>query len=108
MGLAPPTLRLWRDKAVAAGTLILPPTAPPPVPEKQDFAVIWAAKESMVLDLIEAKAPEASFRDLSIFAGIAADKHLDYSQGRKGATVNVDASTTINADALIAAAIRLG
>lgn len=85
VGVSRPTLRKWRDAALAVSAdLPLKRTDP-------DFASIWAGKELKVLDLIGKKAPDATFRDLSIFAGIAADKHLDYRDGRKGTNVNVDA-----------------
>ena len=85
VGVSRPTLRKWRDAALAVSAdLPLKRTDP-------DFASILAGKELKVLDLIGKKAPDATFRDLSIFAGIAADKHLDYRDGRKGTNVNVDA-----------------
>ena len=42
--------------------------------EKTDYLKAWADSEGMTLKLIAEKAPEARFRDLSIYAGIAADK----------------------------------
>ena len=84
-----PTLLNWRNQALKAE-----PLRPLNAPEQKerDFAALWADKEAKVLDLIGEKAASASFRDLSIFAGIAADKHMDYSIGRKGVAVNIDQS----------------
>lgn len=91
LALHPNTLRDWRNAALAVEpSRPLSLSVPVPVPVKRDFAELWAKKEELVLDLIEQKAPEASFRDLSIFSGIAADKHLDYSLGRKGTAINID------------------
>mgnify|MGYP001597406273 CR=1 FL=1 len=53
--------------------------------ETKDYGALWAAKEHLALERLGELIPTASFRDLSIFAGIAADKHMDYSMGRKGA-----------------------
>ena len=104
LGIPAPTLLSWRDQAIAGGATGLNA----PVRVNRDFTELWAQKEAMVLELIGDKAPNASFRDLSIFAGIAADKHLNYRDGRPGATLNVDArsQTLIGSDALIAAILR--
>ncbi len=91
VGVAPFTLRGWRDR-------VLEVTPELPLKTKdRDFAELWAAKEEMILEIVGQKAHSASFRDLSIFAGIAADKHLDYSQGRKGEKASVELNgATIN------------
>lgn len=74
------TLAFWVKKAGVATLAV----------KTYDYAELWAAKERKALERLGELIPNASFRDLSIFAGIAADKHLDYSEGRKGATVNID------------------
>ena len=98
LGIPPATLVNWRDGVRAAV-----PVNPNAEKQPHDFAQVWADTETEILALLREKAPVASFRDLSIFAGIAADKHLDYSQGRKGSqqTVNIDNRTQLQADGVI-------
>lgn len=105
LGIPRATLTFWRDKALAVD----PERAlSPVVTEERDFAAVWAEAQGEVLALLREKAPTASFRDLSIFAGIAADKHLDYSVGRKGSQVTVDNRTqnVIASDSLIASILE--
>lgn len=54
-----------------------------------DYGALWAGAELKVVRRVEELIPVASFRDLSIFAGIAADKHLEYTQGRKGGDLHL-------------------
>lgn len=83
VGVPATTLVVWRDRALAAKSGASDR-------QERDFGLLWAEAEAKVLELIAQKAPAASFRDLSIFAGIAADKHLDYTIGRRGAAgINV-------------------
>lgn len=98
LGIPHATLRLWRDQMFAEnpGTVA---TLSPPVPEIVDFAGRWAevmqAAQKRLLELI----PQSeSVREVAIAAGIAADKHLDYRDGRKGAAVSVinDNRRTVN------------
>lgn len=93
LGISRPTLIEWRDRSGL--------TLPTPEKTPHDFASLWAEKQQKVLELIDAKSDTASFRDLSIFAGIAADKHQDYRDGRKGAQVNIDNRTQVQADSVI-------
>ena len=86
LALAPSTLRDWRDKAVRGGE---------PVPEKKDYAVLWAEALETAHRYLMEKAPEAAFRDLVVWAGVAADKHLDYSQGRKGGGPLINSEKTV-------------
>lgn len=74
MGIAPASVRNIR---LAKGGLI--PHLPP---EKRDFGELFAVALQKTLTQIIEKIPGAKFKELAIWAGIAADKHLDYSQGR--------------------------
>ncbi len=62
-----------------------------------DYASLWAEGQRAFLSEAVKKAKEGKtqLRDLVIAAGIAADKHLDYSEGRKGSGVNVNANQAI-------------
>ena len=82
LGLPPSSLRRWRNKAVGSGEMS--PDVVPAAPEKKDYAALWAEAQETAHHYLMEKAPEAAFRDLVVWAGVAADKHLDYSQGRKG------------------------
>ena len=77
------TLKAWRDGAISADAERARNT-PRAENAQHDFSEVWAERQVQVLKIIAEKADEASFRDLSIFAGIAADKHLDYTAGRRG------------------------
>lgn len=89
IGVPPPTLRMWRDGMLAAGTTMhLSPAAP----EKTDFAALWAKVQVVATTRLLELLPRAdTIRDVATAGGIAADKHLDYTQGRKGSQVTVDA-----------------
>ncbi len=87
LGLAKSTVS---EHVKAAG---LVPEDSRPSPRKIDWAKAWGKRESKTLEIIDRKADDASFRDLSIFAGIAADKRYreEHPESVKGTTVNVDA-----------------
>ena len=116
VGVTRVTLRKWRDGALAAEPdYPLVATGLSTVStEKRDYAGMWGqvqvvaaeAAMAMVPKLTEATAE--NLRALTTLGGVASDKHLDHSLGRKGAMVNVDASTNIHADQLIAAIIQRG
>lgn len=84
VGVPHPTMSYW------VKTLDAKKPVQHTAPIQHDFVAIWAESMVKTLEVIDAKRPQASFRDLSIFAGIAADKHLDYRDGRRGTEINVD------------------
>ena len=92
LGLAPSTVS---EHLKAAGL------APRGVsPRKINWTAAWGRRELKTLELIDKKAPEASFRDLSIFSGIAADKryreeHPESVRGGEGAQVIVPVQVVI-------------
>lgn len=114
LGMPHATLRLWRDRALSTN-----PDRPlsPAVPIVRDFATLWADAQSLAISkalAIAEKLTEATPENLTALtklAAVAADKHLDYTHGRKGGTqLNVDARQQNvfipTADDLIAAVLR--
>lgn len=87
-GIPVPTLRTWRLKTEAGFN---PENGP-------DYAALWGKVQAKSIEraLVKADAPETSYRDLMVGAGIAADKHLNYRDGRQGA-----ANLTVNNNTLI-------
>lgn len=106
-GIPRATLIRWRDGVSAAlDTMADTPDTPAALPEvvalvrqppqPRDFATLWAEAQYDVLAAAVAVARQLTeptaenLTALTKFAGMAADKHLDYSQGRKGAgSVNI-------------------
>ena len=111
-GVPKPTLLSWRDKALAAGsTMHL--TATDPV--KTDYGEIWGEAAALGGRLIyenfqryvDRPLTPSDLKNVAITAGIASDHHLDYTQGRKGTQVNVDARTqTVNVEGLTTEELR--
>ena len=89
IGIPHATLRLWRDTVAAAV-----PDGVPTVPENRpsvlaqtphDFAGMWAEVQELAAARMRELIPEEKdLRAVAIAAGIAADKHLDYTAGRRG------------------------
>ena len=88
LNIPPSSVRSIRDRAGLAN----------PAPKRQDFEAIWASAETQAIQRGVELLPESGLRDVAYFAGIAADKHLDYSQGRKGMAVTVDQSQHLHID----------
>lgn len=86
-----PTIIAWRDQALAAEPALTPSLTPADT-EKTDWGAVMSEALAEAVRYLRAQLPEMKGRDLAITTGILADKHLDYTQGRKGATVNVSAS----------------
>ena len=51
---------------------------------EQTLAERWEAVQRRAMARMEETLPKARLRDASVAAGIAADKHQDYTVGRKG------------------------
>lgn len=78
------TITMWRDKA----ELTLPVT------KLRDYVELWGqAQDIAVARLVELLPVSDDLKAVAYAAGIAADKHLNYRDGRAGSgpTVNVDA-----------------
>lgn len=88
LGIPRTTLLSWRD-----GVSRVPDTEKPSV--SHDFAAMWGEVQELATKRMRELIPgETDLRAVATAAGIAADKHLDYTLGRKGgSTVNVDNST---------------
>lgn len=87
LGIPQKTLEHWAKKTQAANLTT----------KNIDYAELWAEKERLALQRLGELVPTASFRDLAIFAGIAADKHLDHLLGRpKDKDSNSGGDTTLN------------
>ena len=90
-----PTIILWRDQAIAAGT-DLALTAPDIV--KTDWADLYGRAASLGAQIITRNLKRyrhidlkpSELRDVAVVSGIAVDKHLDYRDGRKSNQVTVD------------------
>lgn len=99
LGIPRPTLILWRGQANAAAGGVTDTSDTEKkgaaAPWVHDFAALWAEAQEVLIRRVIAVAATGSLKDVAVAAGIAADKHQDYAQGRKGAAtqVNVDAST---------------
>lgn len=98
LGLPRTTLIEWRDRMSSAVDTEKPSRV-------HDFAALWAeVQAAATARMLELLPQTDDLRAVATAAGIAADKHLDYAQGRKGTQVNVDArqqSVTLHVDALI-------
>ena len=96
LGIPRPTLVRWRKEheAVSAGRQMVHAEQSVDMldTERNAHAERWAEVQRKLLARAETLVEEAeSLRDVMVDAGIAADKQMDYSQGRKGATLHVDA-----------------
>ena len=84
-GIPRQTLTTWRDMAVAYAPRPGPTTsALVPVTVKTDWEALSAAVVREAAAQVRAKLPSMSGRDAAIAYGIAADKYLAFSQGRRG------------------------
>jgi transposase-like protein len=87
-----PTLLLWRDQAVNELSGI-------PDTVKTDWAELFGSAVQLGARLIAENLRRyqgqtlkpSELRDVAVVTGIAVDKHLDYRDGRKTSSVNVDA-----------------
>ena len=80
---------------------------------QHDWASMYGEAQIIALDRARAIAPTMpatpdGLRALMVMAGVSADKHLNYRDGRTGANINVDArnQTIYTSDALIASLLR--
>lgn len=97
IGIPKPTLILWRDQAIEAGSQKIL-TAPDHV--KPDWADLYGQAAVLGARIITKNLRRyrhlalkpSELRDVAVISGIAVDKHLDYRDGRKGAQVNVSAN----------------
>ena len=76
------------------------PNVHPNAKTKTNWADAWGRREDTMLALIDEKAPDAKFRDVAIFAGIAADKryreeHPESVRGGDGSQVIVPVQVVI-------------
>lgn len=72
------------------------------------LAALWEASEREAIARLHAKAHKASFRDLLAWADRAAERQMDYAQGRRGSGVNlnIDARQQVTADNIIIALLK--
>ena len=106
------TLGLWRDKQ-AVVSMALSGTIATTHPEIVDRAVALAERylrlQDLALDRSETLVPLSDqLRDVLAAAREGREGHLDYSQGRRGGSVSIDArnQTIYTSDALIASLLR--
>lgn len=98
VGIPRSTLQLWRDSAVAAAPE-LALTLAPAATVKTDWADLFGEAAKLGAQLITENLQRyagtplkpSELRDVAVVSGIAVDKHLDYRDGRKSASVTVDA-----------------
>ncbi len=77
LGIPHPTLTLWRNRAEADRQ-----AGPPPA---TDYGALYGEAQEWALDRLRTLIPTATtIRDLALVAAIAADRHLDYAEGRRG------------------------
>lgn len=90
-----PTLRGW---VLRAG---LKPEQNTRAQGGHDYQGMWGSVQVLAVSKATKVIPDIvhtpdGLRALTTLAGVAADKHLNYRDGRPGTTLNVDASTTNN------------
>lgn len=93
LGIPRTSLLRWRDEVTTVSD-----TADTENRSHQ-FAGMWAEVMRLATERLRELIPaETDLRAVAVAAGIAADKHLDYTQGRKGAqtTVNQTNNTQLN------------
>lgn len=88
LGIPKPTLLAWRNAAIEAGS---EQNLTPTDPVKTDFGALFSEALQEAVRYLRAELPQLKGRDLAITTGILADKTLDFTQGRKTSSVNVDA-----------------
>lgn len=98
VGVHEATLRLWRNQAAAVADVV-PYGALDAATAAQStrdttqttaYAVRLAEVRDLALSILRDKLPEMNGRDVAITVGILTDKHLDITQGRKGAQIIAD------------------
>ena len=102
-GIPRPTVILWRNQAREAGQAVVIPAGPTDWKQIREEAagafMRIATKATALLDqeldryLAGDGEPlkPAGMREIAVIKGIASDKALDFTLGRKGAEVNIDA-----------------
>lgn len=86
-GIPRATISWWARAAEQAGTPL-----PPGPCERVDFAQLWHDTQVAALaKLGELLDQAATPKEAAYIAGLAADKFLDFTQGRRGHQINVDA-----------------
>ena len=106
LGIPRPTLYLWREQQAAYEAGLLDSGAKSvngdsenartaAAEKKAALAAEWYALQRLHIDRARETVHEASHRDVMIGAGISADKHLDITEGRKGANVQVGDNRSI-------------
>jgi transposase-like protein len=98
LGIPPGTLTLWRDQAASIETMPALYSDPLNTAQKSEQAAaqtkVYGARLGEALDLaldtLLEKLPGMAGRDVAIAVGILVDKHLDITQGRKGAQIIAD------------------
>lgn len=98
VGVHEATLRMWRNQAAAVADVV-PYGAIDSATAAQStrdttqttaYAVRLAEVRDLALSILRDKLPEMNGRDVAIAVGILTDKHLDITQGRKGAQIIAD------------------
>ena len=106
LGINPSTLIEWRNLGrAAAGDGNTKINAEIWESAQQMGAALVRDQLSRALDSDE-RIPARDLRDYAIAAGISADKHLDYRDGRKGTQINVDARSLTLPPGLTAEELR--
>ncbi len=97
------TLGRWRDSAIAAGDTREGLRASKPL-TPAEWSPIYGIVAQRAAEIIHVQLERyedidlspSQLRDVAIVAGIMADKHLDYRDGRKGALISFDQSQNLN------------
>lgn len=92
-GIPRPTIITWRDQAIAATPELTLALTHPDTP-KTDFGALLGEAVQDAVRHLRAALPTMQGRDLAVATGILIDKHLDYTQGRRGMTT----AFTVNND----------
>ena len=90
VGIPEATIRLWRDEANASGAML--PSSHPNAPA--DWSEVTRLMKETITEgvaILRGKLPTMGGRDVAIAIGILSDKTLDFTVGRKGMELNVDA-----------------
>lgn len=98
VGVHEATLRLWRKQAVSiadapqfdALDAATAAQSARDATQTSSYAVRLAEVRDLALAILRDKLPGMSGRDVAIAVGILTDKHLDITQGRKGAQIIAD------------------
>ena len=98
VGVPEATLRLWRNQAGSIETapaiysdpLRTPQHATQEAAQTKVYGARLGEALDLALDTLLEKLPSMAGRDVAIAVGILVDKHLDITQGRKGAQFIAD------------------